>query len=351
MVVSQKIITWYRKNARILPWRKTRDPYRIWLSEIILQQTRVTQGLPYYNNFIQKFPNVKSLASAQEKTVMKTWQGLGYYTRAGNLHKTSKIIVNQYNEKFPPDYNAILKLPGIGPYTAAAIASFAFNLPFPVVDGNVKRFLSRYFGIGRSGSIFSVEKKYLEKAQQMMSNLEPCLFNQAIMEFGALQCVPRNPVCDSCIIKHGCFAFNNNLVGSLPVRVPKKKLRSRYFNYFLLCRNGKTAIRKRTEDDILKNLYEFPMIETNRRMSSAFIKNSELYRNLFRYPDKTTLKPAEFLVQRLSHQVIHASFWNVAYKERNGFRYKNWIWVPAGKISNYPVPGMIEKFLRHYKVG
>jgi A/G-specific adenine glycosylase len=228
MNFSKTIIRWYNKNKRDLPWRHTKDPYKIWLSEIILQQTRVQQGLPYYETFVKKFPTVHHLAKANEDVVMKTWQGLGYYSRARNLHYSAKFISKNLKGKFPNNFEEIKKLKGIGDYTAGAIASFAFNKPYPVVDGNVFRVLSRYFGIKTPIDSAKGKNEFVEKATLLLDKKNPGTFNQAIMEFGAMKCVPQNPDCGKCPLKNGCEALANDTVSALPFKSKKNKIRTRY---------------------------------------------------------------------------------------------------------------------------
>mgnify|MGYP001598355526 CR=1 FL=1 len=262
MMFSQKLISWYEKNKRDLPWRKTKNPYYIWLSEIILQQTRVEQGLPYYLKFVKKFPTIKELANTSEDEVLNSWKGLGYYTRARNLHFTAKSICENHREKFPGNYEDILKLKGIGKYTAAAIASFAYNLPYPVVDGNVQRVLARVFGVSETFSSSEGEKKFYSLAGNLLNRKNPGNFNQAIMEFGAIHCTPVNPKCMKCIFRESCVAFQTGRVADFPVKSKKAKSRNRYFNYLVIHNGNNIFLDKRQKNDIWKNLYEFPLIES-----------------------------------------------------------------------------------------
>ena len=256
------IHSWYSLNKRDLPWRTTRDPYLIWLSEIIMQQTRIDQGLAYYNRFANEFPTVSDLASASEDQVLKLWQGLGYYSRARNLHFTAKYIKEQYNGIFPNNYKSILSLKGIGEYTAAAIASISFNLEYPAVDGNVYRVLSRYFGISTPIDSGTSKKAFYELAKELIKGNDPGMHNQALMEFGALQCTPKNPDCANCPLNERCYAFLNKKINELPAKQNKTKQRDRYFNYIVFLNKNQTWLQKRTGNDIWKNLYEFPVVET-----------------------------------------------------------------------------------------
>ncbi|HEY3369216.1 MAG TPA: A/G-specific adenine glycosylase [Prolixibacteraceae bacterium] len=261
-IFNTHIHHWYSNFKRDLPWRNTRDPYFIWLSEIILQQTRIDQGLAYYMKFIEAFPTISHLAHATEDQVLKLWQGLGYYSRARNLHFTAKFITVQYYGKFPDNYHKLLLLKGIGEYTAAAIASISFNQEYPTVDGNVFRVLSRYFGINTPIDTTLGKKIFRELAAELIKGTDPGMHNQALMEFGALQCTPQKPNCLECPLNAQCYAFLTNKTGDLPVKLNKTKQRDRYFNYFVLLLDQYTWLRKRIGKDIWENLFEFPMIET-----------------------------------------------------------------------------------------
>ena len=343
MNFSQTIIRWYNKNKRDLPWRHTKDPYKIWLSEIILQQTRVQQGLPYYKTFVKKFPAIHHLAKAKEDVVMKTWQGLGYYSRARNLHHTAKFISEKLKGKFPKEYDKIKKLKGVGEYTAGAIASFAFNKPHPVVDGNVFRVLSRYFGIKTPIDSTEGKKEFTRKAEFLLDKKNPGLFNQAIMEFGALQCVPQNPDCGKCPLKKNCKAYSKNLADILPIKSKKGKIRTRYFNYFIIRKNGKVLINKRTANDIWKNLYDFPMIETNKEVSSSRIKK------MLGINPKSLIFNPKSLKHTLSHQIIFARFWEVEPSEiisssLNIQQKPNIYYVVENQLNKLAFPRLIELY-------
>ena len=233
MTFGQKLTSWYLQNKRDLPWRKTKNPYKIWLSEVILQQTRVVQGLPYYENFVNSFPTVFDLAKADEQQVLKIWQGLGYYSRARNLHHTAQYISENLNGEFPKTYNELIKLKGIGSYTASAIASFCFDEKVAVLDGNVYRVLSRYFGVETDISSSKAKKEFQNLADEVLDKNRPALFNQAIMEFGALQCVPKNPNCEVCVLNDSCLALKDKKVAQLPVKVKKTKVKKRFLNYLI----------------------------------------------------------------------------------------------------------------------
>ncbi|HEY4629161.1 MAG TPA: A/G-specific adenine glycosylase, partial [Flavobacterium sp.] len=255
MNFSNVLIKWYLQNKRDLPWRNTTNPYPIWLSEIMLQQTRVAQGMPYFLSFTTAFPTVFDLAAANEEEVLKLWQGLGYYSRARNLHKTAQYIASDLAGIFPDNYSDLLKLKGVGEYTAAAIASFSYNEAVPVVDGNVFRVLSRYFDIETDIAQASAKKEFAALAFELMPKDNPATFNQAIMEFGALQCVPKSPNCGICVFNESCAALQKKKIDQLPIKSKKVKVRNRYFNYLVVAdENDNTIIQKRTDKGIWHNL-------------------------------------------------------------------------------------------------
>ena len=258
---AETLITWYKDHARDLPWRRTQDPYIIWLSEIILQQTRIAQGLPYFYKLTEAFPTVFDLAAADETTLFRLWQGLGYYSRARNLHKTAKYIVESHQGKFPNTYTELIKLPGVGPYTAAAIASFAFGEASPVVDGNVYRILARYFGIETDILHASARKEFTALAQELIPASDPARFNQAIMEFGSLQCSP-SPSCENCPLRTSCVALRDNRVNQLPVKSKAKPQRIRHFHYFIIEQAGRVLVHQRQKKDIWQGLWEFFCVES-----------------------------------------------------------------------------------------
>ena len=292
---SNQIISWYRENPRELPWRETSDPYKIWLSEIILQQTRVAQGLPYYYAFTQAFPTVKELALAPESEVLRLWQGLGYYSRARNLHSCAKYIWHGLNGEFPSTYESLIKLKGVGSYTAAAISSFAFGEVKAVVDGNVFRVLARYFGIETDIASAKAKKEFEELANQLIPEENPGEFNQAMMDFGARLCVPKNPGCVQCPLKSTCFAFNSNLVNTLPVKIKKTKVKDRTLEYLVIRCADALVLNKRSEGDIWTGLHDFPLLtEENAALSKIADSKPKLLPRKYRHI--------------LSHQRLHASF-------------------------------------------
>jgi len=302
--VKAKLRSWYFENKRSLPWRETTNPYFIWLSEIILQQTRIDQGLSYFNRFVASFPQVELLANASEDEVLKLWQGLGYYSRARNLHETAKRIAYNYKGIFPDTYTDILKLKGVGEYTAAAIASISFNQPYAVVDGNVYRVLSRLFGIETAIDSTEGKKIFWELAQTLLDTKHPGDHNQAIMEFGALHCTPKNPACSSCIFGDNCIALANSKTDKLPVKQGKTKIRHRYFNYIILSDNDSIMLKKRTDNDIWKNLYEFPLHETDTKTTAE--EALEQANGLL--AETTIIEISNWGKQTLSHQQIHYRF-------------------------------------------
>ncbi|WP_133507460.1 A/G-specific adenine glycosylase [Flavobacterium chryseum] len=335
------LVNCYLQNKRDLPWRNTVNPYLIWLSEIMLQQTRVAQGMPYFFAFTKEFPTVFDLANASEEQVLKLWQGLGYYSRARNLHKTAQYVANELNGVFPPNYKELLQLKGVGEYTAAAIASFSYNEAVPVVDGNVFRVLSRYFGIESDITLPATKKEFTALAYELMPKDNPAIFNQAIMEFGALQCVPKSPNCSICVFNDSCVALQKKKVDVLPVKSKKLKVTNRFFNYLILeDALGNTLIQKRTAKGIWHNLYEFPLLETDRIVDFDFVSNA-VQNDIF--PSYSILSIEECseatVIHKLSHQHLHIQFWRVKIKEiiENGLITSN--------LKTFPFPIAIYNFI------
>lgn len=332
MDFSNLLTQWYLQNKRDLPWRNTTDPYPIWLSEIMLQQTRVAQGLPYFLSFTSSFPTVFDLANAEEEQVLKLWQGLGYYSRARNLHNTAKLVAFELGGVFPGNYKELLRLKGVGEYTAAAIASFSYNEVVPVVDGNVFRVLSRYFDIETDIASSGAKKEFSELAKELIPHDNPALFNQAIMEFGALQCVPKNPDCERCVLNSGCLALQKNKVDKLPVKLKKTKVRNRYFNYLVFSDNNQHYIlRKRAEKGIWHNLYEFPLIETASEVGFDAISKliSKEYGLKFEILSIKPLKN-DAILHKLSHQHLYIRFYEVRIQGivENAISYESMISLP-----------------------
>lgn len=335
--------SWYPENKRDLPWRDSRDPYRIWLSEIILQQTRVEQGLPYYLRFIASFPTVFDLAKASEHQVLKLWQGLGYYSRARNLHHTAKEVAYQMKGVFPKSYRELLKLKGVGEYTASAIASICYNEPVAVVDGNVYRVLSRYFGVEVPINSTQGVRYFKELAAQVMDTRHPGDYNQAVMEFGALQCKPQLPLCANCDLQVNCIAFQLQKVEKLPVKLKKNKLKKRYFNYIVLLDQQHTLLEIRSKKDIWQYLYQFPLVESKKNLHVEELTKKEDFLNLIsgKSYDIRLFNP-KVAVHKLSHQHIYTKFWIVELKGSipNGILRK--------KIKEYPVPVLIANFVKDF---
>jgi A/G-specific adenine glycosylase len=338
-------VDWYRKNKRDLPWRNIKDPYCIWISEIILQQTRVVQGYGYYQRFIQRFPDVESLSSADQEEVLKYWQGLGYYSRARNLHEAAKVVMSDFNGAFPQDYKDILSLKGIGEYTAAAIVSFVWNQPYPVVDGNVFRVLSRLFAIDTPIDTGVGKKQIFELAQSLMDPKYAGLHNQAIMEFGALQCVPQNPNCGICPFVDRCLGYASGNVLQFPVKRNKTKIRNRYFNYFFITYGGNTYLQRRSGKDIWEGLFEFPLIETDGAENFEALKTTERFKALFDMTGQPVFSIEKAGVKHaLSHQVLYVTFYRVEIQVENK-TLTNYLRVPISSIDNYPVSQLIHSYL------
>ena len=346
MTFSEHILTWYRAHKRELPWRNTTDPYTVWLSEIILQQTRVVQGTPYFLKFIAAFPRVEDLAAASEEEVLKLWQGLGYYSRARNLHATAKYISDELNGRFPETYKGLISLKGVGPYTAAAIGSICFNLPRAVVDGNVYRVLSRYFDVDLP--IDSPEgKRYFDNlAHEVMNADQIALYNQGIMEFGALQCVPVSPECDKCPLAASCGARLKKRVGDLPVKQGKTAVRKRYFNYIMpVDQSFRTKLVRRSGPGIWQGLYEFPLVESkgvldHQNLISEMVGESEM--DFLAEGDLIQFNEAP-LIHKLSHQHLYTTFWICRLSELPGES------VPIEKMGDFPVPVLISNFMETVK--
>jgi A/G-specific adenine glycosylase len=342
---SKNIIRWYNTHKRDLPWRETSDPYLVWLSEVILQQTRVEQGLPYFHRFVDAFPTVDELAAASEDEVLKHWQGLGYYSRARNLHHAAKEISSRWKGKFPSDYKDILSLKGIGTYTAAAIASFSFNLPHPVIDGNVYRLLSRYFGISSPIDSTNGRKEFSELAHRLIDLEQPAIYNQAIMEFGSLQCKPSSPDCGSCPLMHSCVAFKKGLTGSLPVKSKKMKPSDRYFNYLVILDSENILLNRRVKQDIWKNMYDFPLVESSSELNTTQLLQQDGFRDIFTADSFSFEGQPVRLKHQLTHQTIHASFFRMQSRHHDISITDSMVQEDVSRLSSYAVPRLIEKYL------
>ncbi|MBL7745216.1 MAG: A/G-specific adenine glycosylase [Chitinophagaceae bacterium] len=340
---SRILLKWnHEKNTRQMPWKGEKDPYKIWLSEIILQQTRVEQGLNYYNNFIRIFPDVHKLAKAPEEKVFKLWEGLGYYSRCRNLIASAKYISNDLKGKFPASYEHIKALKGVGPYTAAAISSFAYNLPHAVVDGNVFRVLARIFGIYTPIDSTEGKKKFTELADELLDKKQAGLYNQSIMDFGAVICKPA-PACHQCPFPKKCYAFQHGKITELPVKEKKLIIKKRWFYYFLLEYKGEIAIRQRTGKDIWQQLYEFPMIETKKDHDLKTVLAKAEKNGIIGRKKYTILSVSEIYKQQLSHQLIAGQFITIKLSVKQ-YSVNDWLWLNKIKLKKYAFP----KFINHY---
>ncbi len=341
MDFKNKLTIWYSIHKRDLPWRQTKNPYYIWLSEIILQQTQVKQGLPYYEAFVKQYPTVFDLANSSEQDVLKLWQGLGYYSRARNLHTTAKYVAFNLNGEFPNNYKDLIQLKGIGDYTASAIASIAFNEVAAVVDGNVYRVLSRYFGIDTPINSTKGIKEFKKLASSLIDREQPATFNQAIMEFGATQCKPKSPYCIICPLNDECVALQKNLIDSLPIKLKKTKVTTKYFN-FLVCidKSKNTLIEQRTGKGIWQNLYQFPLVESEKSLGAdefhtLSLKETILNSLKFDY----SLYNDKDIIHKLSHRHLHTKFWIIELEE---LPHET---VPIKNLNEYPTPVLISDFI------
>lgn len=344
------LLSWYKRHKRDLPWRSTKDPYRIWLSEVILQQTRVQQGLPYYEKFVAKYPTVRHLAEAPIDEVLKLWQGLGYYSRARNLHAAAKLVVAEHGGQFPSTYKELLALKGVGEYTAAAIASFCFKEPQAVVDGNVYRVLSRIFGIGTPIDSTAGKKEFRELAATLLDPKNPADYNQAVMEFGAIQCVPKSPDCMRCVFVQHCEARKNELIETLPVKAKKTKITDRFFYYLVIHHKGHIYLRRRTGKDIWSHLFDFPLIETKKKLSQKQLLQTGEWKKLFAGKEITLTDFSEEYRHVLSHQKLHVHFIEMNAKEKLPAEIaKEWLYIKERTLKDYAVPVLIGNYLQERK--
>jgi A/G-specific adenine glycosylase len=330
------------ENTRKMPWKGERDPYKIWLSEIILQQTRVEQGLKYYERFVLNFPDVYKLAAAKDEGVYKLWEGLGYYSRCKNLIETARFITKDLKGKFPDTFENILALKGIGQYTASAIASFAYNLPHAVVDGNVFRVLSRFFGIKKPIDNTEGKKFFTQLADKLLDKKQPGIYNQALMDFGAVICKPQNPLCQKCVLQKHCLAFKNKLVNKLPIKEKKLKIKTRWFNYLIVEHNKKIYIHQRTDSDIWKNLFEFFLIEMHTEMSATKVLSKAEKSGVIKKGSYKVMSISPVYTQQLSHQKIIGRFIKISLQKEftiQGFRS-----VSAKQLSRYAFPRFITTY-------
>ena len=340
--IISTLLWWYSQNKRDLPWRQTRDPYKIWLSEIILQQTRVEQGLPYYLKFIKKYSNVFKLAQAPIDEVLRTWQGLGYYSRARNLHKCAITIIDKYNGKFPEERSELIKLPGIGPYTSAAIASICFGKKEAVVDGNVIRLITRLFGIETDISSPKTIKKVTFIAESLITNSNPDIFNQAIMEFGATQCKPNKPLCEDCIFTEFCSGRIRNIQHKIPFKLKKLKKRERFFNYFIIRFNNKILMKKRKGNDIWNGLFEFLLLETKSEKDFDELHPTSFLKKFSNIWILETISPS--FKHILTHQIINCKFYEINFSKSIAMEDYNWFTLE--EIENLPKSILIDRYLR-----
>ncbi len=343
---SKALLLWYNINKRPLPWRDTSDPYKIWLSEVILQQTRVEQGMSYYHKFVENYRDVFSLAAAGESEILKLWQGLGYYSRARNLHRAARMVVEQFNGKFPDNYDTLIKLPGVGSYTAAAIASIAYNEPVAAVDGNVKRVVSRLFAItnpiDQSGTIKTIKKI----TGEIINHELPGEFNQAMMELGASVCIPRIPNCDKCPVAHYCEALSKNIQKDLPVKVRKVKKRTRYFYYFVFLKGNSSMLMRRGANDIWEGLYEFPLIELSGEVPGDKLMKMATDKWGIKTDAIKEIDITHLPKHVLTHQNIYATFVKVLLSEDPLKLVLN---INKGALSDYPVSRLTEIYLTQDK--
>ncbi|UIR55541.1 A/G-specific adenine glycosylase [Sphingobacterium sp. SRCM116780] len=349
MSFAKKIMEWYHEHQRDLPWRNTRDPYKIWLSEIILQQTRVEQGLPYYLRFVARYDDVLAFANASEDDILHLWQGLGYYSRGRNMHKTARIVRDQYHGNFPKAYEELIKLPGIGEYTAAAISSFSNDEPQAVLDGNVFRVLARFYGIDTPINIPAGKKIFTQLAKDNLDRMHPALYNQAIMDFGALHCKPRSPLCQTCELQLDCFGNVNDMIDVLPVKIKPKKSKNRYFHYFIIQQDDAILMSKRGSNDVWENLYEFPMIEINEPLEGIEIVGKEEFMAIFGSEVQLELLQTN-KKHILSHQNIFASFYRILTPFSLDQKKINWNYVLLKDLDKLAKHKLIFSFLETAKL-
>lgn len=347
MDFAGEIIEWYKVNKRDLPWRSTTDPYIIWLSEIIMQQTRVEQGTPYFIRFAEKYPTVADFASAREDEILKLWQGLGYYSRGRNMHHTARLVMEEHAGYFPSDYESLIRLKGVGEYTAAAISSFSSDEARAVVDGNVFRLLSRFFGIDIPVNSGKGKKAFTELANELIDKSRPGIYNQAAMEFGSLVCRPRNPACQDCVLRQGCEAYRTGRINELPVKLKTGKTRDRYFNYVLASSSRGILMNKRGPGDIWENLYELPLFETAELYEPGDLVNSEQFKNTFGHQARirSVTKPP---VHILSHQKLYATFIEIENYSEQFAPESGWFYVKMDDIEKMAQPKLIFQFFKKF---
>ncbi len=342
---ASTLLDWYAEHGRQLPWRATRDAYRIWLSEVILQQTRVQQGLAYYERFIARFPDIRALATAPEDEVLKLWQGLGYYSRARNLHAAARQVVAQHGGTFPNTYEAIRALRGVGDYTAAAIASMAFDLPHAVVDGNVYRVLARLFDLATPIDTTEGRKSFAALAQSLLDTAHAATYNQALMDFGAIHCTPQHPACDSCPFADFCLAHQAQSVEQRPVKQGRTKIRDRHFNYLHLTDGHHTLLHRRSSGDIWQGLYEFPLVETACAVDFSVLSSEEGYKALLDGQSIQLRRTIQMPKHQLSHQRLHAIFHLIEVEQLPVAA--DCVVVANEALGDYAVSRLTERYLNH----
>jgi len=342
--IAQKITSWYKKNTRELPWRNTADPYHIWISEVILQQTRIDQGTAYYHRFLEAFPTVHHLAKASEEEVLKQWQGLGYYSRARNLHKAARQVVSDFNGKIPDTYKALIKLQGVGPYTAGAVLSIAFNQPAVAIDGNVYRVLSRLFEEPTPINSPAAYKLFSKLVESFMPTDEASAFNQGLIELGALICKPK-PICQSCPLQANCSAYANHTQLEFPVKQKKKPIKHRYF-YFLDIRFKETTfVERRTAGDIWQGLYQFPLIETTHKIKTATLMQMNEWQELLPEQSVSAVSVSKEFVHQLTHQRLHARFYQIELNKLPNKLATCYERISRAHLSDIAIPRLVEKYL------
>jgi A/G-specific adenine glycosylase len=341
---THNLLSWHQNvNERMLPWKGEIDPYKIWLSEVILQQTRAEQGRQYYLHFTGQYPTLCDLANAKDEDVFRLWQGLGYYNRCKNMLATARFICNDLGAAFPNQYDQILSLKGVGAYTAAAISSFAFNLPFAVVDGNVNRVLARYFGLEIAIDSGLGKKKIATLAQELLDIDNPAQYNQAIMDFGATICTPKNALCQECPLEKDCIAWKENLVAILPFKEKKVKVLNRFFNFLVFKYKDSIWIEKRVDKGIWQNLHQFYLIE-----SQASVDYGKIDKEPFFIDHKSKIESIRFdkcYTQRLTHQLIEIKFYLVALNSKKLSISSNGFWIKKEHLNNYAFPKTIVDYI------
>lgn len=348
MSFSSTLLHWYKEHKRDLPWRGISDPYIIWLSEIILQQTRIDQGMPYFYRFLERFPTIQDFAAADVDEVLRLWQGLGYYSRARNMYAAAQQVMGEFGGIFPSRYEDLLTLKGVGEYTAAAVSSFSTNQPKAVLDGNVFRVLSRYFGIETPINTGAGKKEFAQLAFEVLNKQNAGEYNQAIMDFGATQCKPKNPDCGVCVFQRGCYAVREGKVGILPVKLKARASRNRYFHYFIIREDKQILMSRRDNSEVWGSLYEFPLLETSRDVDLPELVESPEFRELFLTSDLVQVGP--MVKHVLSHQNIYAKFYEIRQSSSLRFQNSNWDYFLSEEIDKLAKHKLIFSFLEKYDI-